>query len=211
MYRPDIDFPLQSTTKNRTEPRKMEQLLDSGFEALAFNCISFGIFTIVNNVWTWVAAITAAITFWRIRAAGVASSSRSFTKPNLKPWSTSIIDRAGDDPKPTLFPSALVSAPAVVTGTISGSPSVCDDIRVSTTKGEKFKLSVYCDGESNDVDGEMTVRGRSCGGEWWESWERVFRVRKGERGWYRYQDLTAINGNVVRLWDDKLIMKNLRQ
>ncbi|KAK8343485.1 hypothetical protein V6Z11_A07G018000, partial [Gossypium hirsutum] len=197
MYRSDINFPLQSTNKSRTEPRKMEQLLDSGFEALAFNCISFGIFTIVNNVWTWVAAITAAISFWRIRAAGVASSSRSVTKPNLKPWSTSIIDRAGDDPKQTLFPSALVSAPAVVTGTISGSPSVCDDIRVSTTKGEKFKLSVYCGGESDDVDSEMTVTGRSCGGEWWDR--------------YRYQDLTAINGNAVRLWDDKLIMKNLRQ
>ncbi|XWS72310.1 hypothetical protein CRYUN_Cryun02cG0029000 [Craigia yunnanensis] len=191
----------------------MNQLLDSPLEALACSYVSFGIFTIVNNLWTWIAVITAAVSFWRIRAAGAATSSCSVKKPDQKP-STCTIHRTEDESrpipeaeeKPTL--SAFVSAPASVAET-SVSPLVCND---GVTKGAKFKLTVYYedDGES-DVDGEMTVvewsdsdgdcNEGSCG-EWWESWERVLSLRKGETGWYRYQDLTAINGNVVRLWDE---------
>ncbi|XVE53930.1 hypothetical protein DITRI_Ditri03aG0041800 [Diplodiscus trichospermus] len=193
----------------------MNQLLDSPLEALAFNYVSFGIFTIVNNLWTWVAVITAALSFWRIRAAaGAATSSFSVEKHNQKP-SICIINRNQDESRLTLeaeekpTPSALVSAPAAVAETRDW-PLVCD---YGVTKGGKFKLSVcYEDDRDSDVDGEMTVREwRSEGGgdckegscrEWWESWERVLRLRKGERGWYLYQDLTALNGNVVKLWDE---------
>ncbi|XWS70116.1 hypothetical protein CRYUN_Cryun03dG0021500 [Craigia yunnanensis] len=191
----------------------MNQLLDSSLEALAFNYVSFGIFTIVNNLWTWVAVITAAVSFWTIRAAGTAISSCSVKKPDQKP-STCIIDRTEDESRPIpeaeekQTPSALISAPASVAET-SVSPLVCND---GLSKGGKFKFTVYYedDGES-DVDGEMKVTKWSDGegdckegscGEWWESWERVLSVRKGETGWYRYQDLTTINGNVVRLWDE---------
>ncbi|KAL2338814.1 hypothetical protein Fmac_013260 [Flemingia macrophylla] len=40
--------------------------------------------------------------------------------------------------------------------------------------------------------------------EWWESWERFLRIRRGQnpKGCYTFQDLTALNGSVVRLWDD---------
>ncbi|XVE70752.1 hypothetical protein DITRI_Ditri10aG0096200 [Diplodiscus trichospermus] len=194
----------------------MNQLLDSPLEALAFNYVSFGIFTIVNNLWTWVAVITAAVSFWRIRAAGAATSSRSVKNHDQKP-PTCINDRNEDqsrstpeaEEKPT--PSALVSAPASA-GETSGSPLVCNDIGLGVTKGGKFKLTVYYEdeGESN-IDGEMRVTEWSDGksdctegrnGEWWESWERVLSMSKGETWWYRYQDLTVINGNVVRLWDE---------
>ncbi|KAI6679783.1 hypothetical protein NL676_033664 [Syzygium grande] len=37
---------------------------------------------------------------------------------------------------------------------------------------------------------------------WWWSWEGVVRLRNGEREWYKFQDMRAINGNVVRLWDE---------
>ncbi|XP_022756407.1 uncharacterized protein LOC111304154 [Durio zibethinus] len=193
----------------------MNQLLDSPLEALAFNYISFGIFTVVNNLWTWVAVVTgtAAISFWRIRATCAATSSCSVKKPDQKP-STCITDRTEDDSRPIpedeekLASSALVSAPASLAGT-SVSPLVCNG---RVTKGGKFKLTVYYedDGES-DEDGETTATEWSDGdddckegscGEWWESWERVLSVRKGETGWYRYQDLTVINGNVVRLWNE---------
>ncbi|XVF35179.1 hypothetical protein REPUB_Repub18cG0122800 [Reevesia pubescens] len=195
----------------------MNQLLDSPLEALAFNYVSFGIFTIVNNLWTWVAVITAAVSFWRIRAAGAATSTCSVKSPDQKPSTTSIIDRAQDDSRPIseaeekpTIPSASVSAPAAVAET-SVSPLVCNN---GVTKGGKFKLTVYYkdDGES-DIDGEMKTikergsdgdgdcKGGSCG-EWWENWERALSLRNGEKGWYRFQDLTALNGNVVRLWDE---------
>ncbi|KAK8581861.1 hypothetical protein V6N13_144856 [Hibiscus sabdariffa] len=177
----------------------MNQLLDSRLQVLAFDYVSFGIFTIVNNLWTWVAVITAALSFWRIRAAGVATSSCSVQSHEQGP-STPVISRpiTEVEEKPT------VSAPA----------SVC--INDGVTKNGKSKLTVYYDddiaGESNVnhettetewSNGEGYCMGGSCGGDWWESWESVLRLRKGEtEGWYRYQDLTAVNGNVVRLWDD---------
>ncbi|KAH1067543.1 hypothetical protein J1N35_032530 [Gossypium stocksii] len=188
----------------------MNQLLDSHLEALAFNYVSFGIFTIVNNLWTWVAVITAAVSFWRIRAAGAATSSYSVKGREQRP-STSIDARRPipevEEKHPTA--STSVSAPASVTET-SVSPLVFND---GVTKGGKSTLTVYYEddigGESDgDIDGETTGKewcdgGGYCKeGEWWESWERVLKLRKGEMGWYRYQDMSAINGNVVRLWDE---------
>ena len=143
----------------------MNQLFDSPLEDLAFNYVSFGIFTIVNNLWTWVAVITAAVSFWTIRAAGAAISSCFVRKPDQKP-STCIIDRTEDESRPIPeaeekpTPSALVSTPASVVET-SFSPLVCND---GVSKRGKFKLTVYYedDGES-DVDGEMKVTNWSDG------------------------------------------------
>ncbi|XVE97851.1 hypothetical protein REPUB_Repub03eG0054500 [Reevesia pubescens] len=196
----------------------MNHLLDSPLEALAFNDVSFGVFTIVNNLWTWVALITAAVSFWKIRTAGAAATSSCSVKSHdQNPSTTSIFDPVQAESRPILeaeeklCPSALVSAPAASATETSVTPFFCND---KVSKGGKFKLTVYYedDGESDDIDGEMTVmeywsngdgdyKEVRCGaGEWWESWERLLSMRKGETGWYRYQDLTAINGNVVRLW-----------
>ncbi|XP_019189010.1 PREDICTED: uncharacterized protein LOC109183384 [Ipomoea nil] len=41
--------------------------LESPLEAIAFNYLSYGFLTAVNNVWTWVAVLTAAVSFWRIK------------------------------------------------------------------------------------------------------------------------------------------------
>ena len=44
------------------------------------------------------------------------------------------------------------------------------------------------------------VRGGDDG--WCENWENLWRMRIGDdMGWYRYQDLRVMDGNVVRLWD----------
>ncbi|KAE8724471.1 hypothetical protein F3Y22_tig00010526pilonHSYRG00014 [Hibiscus syriacus] len=83
-------------------------------------------------------------------------------------------------------------------------------VRLQWRGDEKWEAQVDCyyeediDGETTDTEwseGDGNCTEGSCGGDRWESWERVLRLRKGETGWYRYQDLTAINGNVVRLWD----------
>ncbi|KAE8665288.1 Plant invertase/pectin methylesterase inhibitor superfamily protein [Hibiscus syriacus] len=181
----------------------MNQLLDSPLEALAFNYLSFGIFTVLNNLWTWIAVLTAALSFWRIRAAAV--SSRYVQSNDPKP-STSISDRAPDESPPVPEPDNKPTPSASVAET-SVWPLVCRGV----TRG-KFKLTVYHDddGEKSDVDVDVDsgVRGMGPGdgggecNQWWESWEGVLKLRNGETGWYKYQDLTALNGNVVRLWDE---------
>ncbi|VVB05214.1 unnamed protein product [Arabis nemorensis] len=77
----------------------------------------------------------------------------------------------------------------MVTETEDWSSLLCND---GVTKG---KLTVYYDDQ--EIDGESTTV-HYGGGEWWE---RVVRMRNEADGWYRYVDLTEVNGNVVRLWD----------
>ncbi|KAK8597638.1 hypothetical protein V6N13_095038 [Hibiscus sabdariffa] len=180
----------------------MNQLLDSPLEALAFNYVSFGIFTLVNNLWTWVAVVTAALSFWRIRAAACSSGCVQSNDPEP---STSVSAESRPVSEVDAKPSLSLSASVVETTITSDSPLVCRGV----TKGGKFKLTVYYD-DDGEADGGVKITGRSDSGgggdckcnEWWESWERVLRLRNGETGWYRCQDLTALNGNVVRLWDE---------
>ncbi|KAE8735287.1 Plant invertase/pectin methylesterase inhibitor superfamily protein [Hibiscus syriacus] len=183
----------------------MNQLLDSPIESLAFNYVSFGIFTVGNNLWTWIAVVTAALSFWKIRAAAGAVVSSGYVQSNDPKPSTSISDESPPVPEP----DSEQPTPSSSVVDTSVSPLVCRGEVV--TRG-KFKLTVYFDddGEESDVDvddGGVRVTGRSDGGggdcnEWWESWEGVLKLRNGETGWYRHQDLSALNGNVVRLWDE---------
>lgn len=54
--------------------RKMSAL-GTPLDALALDFLSFGFFPVViNNIWAWVAVITAAVSFWRIRAVGPLAS-----------------------------------------------------------------------------------------------------------------------------------------
>lgn len=175
----------------------MNLLEDSNLEALTFNYLSFGV---INNLWTWIAVITAAVSFWKIRASGC-------PKPELLP---PLDDRVSDrpDPEPEVSELDAVSEPACAPRVVVGYGGADID---GVTKG---KFTVYYE---DDVECEseeaLTVtdewedrRGRSdgCDSEWWEGWERLLRLRVGEieNGWYTCQDLTALNGNVVRLWDD---------
>lgn len=34
-----------------------------------------------------------------------------------------------------------------------------------------------------------------------DGWEMVLKMKTAEMGWYLYQDLTVLDGNVVRLWN----------
>ncbi|KAK8477176.1 hypothetical protein V6N13_057971 [Hibiscus sabdariffa] len=186
----------------------MNQLLDSPHHVLAFNYVSFGILTVVNNLWTWVAVVTAGLSFWTIRTAavaGVTTSSGCVQSDGQKP-APPISGPAQDESRPILEAGDKPTPPAFVVGT-SVSPLVSRGV----TEGGKFKVRVYYedDREKSGVDfdghGEVTVRGWSDGvggGDCSEWWERELTLRKGEMGWYRYQDLTALNGNVVRLWDE---------
>ncbi|XP_011039930.1 PREDICTED: uncharacterized protein LOC105136332 isoform X2 [Populus euphratica] len=185
-------------------------VLDSPIDALAFDYVNLGILAIINNLWTWVAVITAAVSFWRIRAAGAV---KTLAEPSPSPDYIERQITESSHPETSSSSTATTATPKSVTepaapGSVSSSPSVFED---NGPKKGKFVVYYQDDDRQNegnldddDEDGEeeLTVLGewRRCGGEI-TLWERMLRVSMGEYGWYRCQDLTVINGNVVRLWD----------
>ncbi|GKV17981.1 hypothetical protein SLEP1_g28420 [Rubroshorea leprosula] len=182
----------------------MDHVLDSPLEALTFNYVSFGIFSLVNNLWPLVAVITAAVSFWKIKAAaGITPLKKLVDDTPAAPLScvnhrekllSSMMEEEA---------STSCSSPAsVVTPDQSGSYD-------GMTKGRnKFVLYYEDDGGEMTVASEEKEYSSDCddGGmseeRYWGSWERMLRMRTAEMGWYRYQDLTVINGNVVRLWEE---------
>ncbi|MED6174951.1 hypothetical protein PIB30_073841 [Stylosanthes scabra] len=172
-------------------------VLDSQVEALAFNYLSFGALTVLNNLWTWLALLTAAFSFWKIRSSGCPEP--EISDPTREPITEAPI------------PEAVTPSPPVESVTVSDVVplAVTDDVD-GVRKG---KFTVYYEEEGDDDDAQC-MRGEregsltltlteGCEGEWWEKWERLLRLRNGvsEDGWYTCQDLTELNGNVVRLWD----------
>ncbi|CAL1357421.1 unnamed protein product [Linum trigynum] len=182
--------------------------VDSALDPLVFDYISCSVSDIVNNLWTWVAVLTAAVSFWRIRTAAAGEAAPSTPPRN----SSSILRLTLHVPAPPFVlhlktssaavsdevqTEALVSTPK----TPASSPIICDDDDV-VTKG-KFVAYYRQEVEVEVEEEEEQVGGGDNGGDgnaWWETELRV-RMGRGELGWYKYQDLTAINGNVVRLWD----------
>ncbi|XP_050216114.1 uncharacterized protein LOC126667194 [Mercurialis annua] len=180
-------------------------VFDSPVEALAFNYVNFGVLTVVNNLWTWLALLTAAVSFWRIRS--------TVTITNTAACSINYDSRLGHESSPPVDVTSEPDEPATTiddlpscSPTPSSKPLVFEEDNL--TKGTNNKFIMYyeddreCDGGSVCGGDELTVVeewGYRSGG--WEA-ERVLKMRMGEMGWYRCQDLTVINGNVVRLWDD---------
>ncbi|XP_010420925.1 PREDICTED: uncharacterized protein LOC104706426 [Camelina sativa] len=189
--------------------------LESPLEALAFQYASVGAFAAVNNVWTWIAVVTAAVSFWRIRVT---------TNGDGDGHACVLLEESRTGPvKETVarVKETVTNTPQSITATVKETVArvketvaktemlTCDD---GVTKGKKLKMYYEVDVDSDEgrcIDGDLTaVTGNyggglgDCGGEWWGKWEGVVRMRNGDDGWYRYLDLTVINGNVVRLWDD---------
>ncbi|KAL4613871.1 hypothetical protein ACB092_07G013100 [Castanea dentata] len=183
----------------------------SPLEALALDYINVGFQTIVNNLWTWVAVITAAVSFWRIRVAtgGAVAATSSDESPSQPPPPRYDQSSIGSKPVSEIkVPDVLLPRDDEEPVSISGSGiREVDDVKSDgVTKGVKFFAAYYEENDCGEDDGESTaeesgVDGAVKVGEWWDSWERVLRMKMGEMGWYKYQDLTELNGNVVRLWD----------
>ncbi|KAF5748398.1 hypothetical protein HS088_TW04G00351 [Tripterygium wilfordii] len=179
-------------------------VLESPIDALAFGYVSYGVLNIVNNLWTWVAFVTAAVSFWRIRSAGAVSSSVKCVPP-ISQKAREVLpqtDRPVENQNPRFQTSAPAQSPAPAA---AASSEAVSGFEVNGVSRGKFTVFYEDEGES---DGGLTgvklseyEESEVLCSEWWESWERVLRTRRGERSWYSYQDLTVINGNVVRLWD----------
>lgn len=175
--------------------------LDSPLEALAFNYLNYGLLTVVNNIWTWVAVLTAAVSFWRIRASSehprgklLDGSSQTLLLPSPLVEKVAVDEHVDEVQEPEQMSWSSKTTP------------FCGLENEGVTKG-KFTLYYYCNEEESEKCGTSTMDNGGNGereedGEgWWSKWEMVMKMRRGDDEWYRYQDMSLINGNVVRLWD----------
>uniref|UniRef100_A0A5B7BVN6 Uncharacterized protein n=1 Tax=Davidia involucrata TaxID=16924 RepID=A0A5B7BVN6_DAVIN len=178
--------------------------LNSPLEALAFNYVTFGFLTVVNNIWTWIAVVTAAVSFWRIRVAGSPKPDpRAARNPDVSP-NSKVVSQPPDTVAEPVSSSSTAASLATMT------PCVWAVESDGATKGN---FTVYYEDDRRGGDGELTLTGKldadgdfgSGGGEWsYDVCDRsMLRMRMGDdMGWYRFQDMTVFDGNVVRLWDD---------
>lgn len=181
--------------------------VDSTLEALTLHYVGIGLFSVVNNIWTLAALVTAAVSFWRLRGASLLlhlpGHSRRVGSLHEREYTSKSIDSG---PESSIRES--VTVPAVILDTdTAAAPLACID---GATKG-KF-VAYYREDEECDVaaavEEEEKVCDQSLAGEWWEGWEKAWRMRrkgaeKGTGGWYNYQDLEVLNGSVVRLWEEE--------
>ncbi|KAK4428805.1 hypothetical protein Salat_1180400 [Sesamum alatum] len=183
--------------------------LDSPLEALALNYLTYGFLTAVNNIWAWLAVITAAVSFWRIRAL----SSAPVSTPRRSQ------DTASTSSAPPELDERAVSEPATVSTTgetqLSSSPTKTSCPTLEREGSTKTKFSLYYEeddfrvdddgGENEDDGGGAAVVGEKSGRCLSsDDWERMMVVvRMGDMGWYRWQDRAVFDGSVVRLWEGR--------
>ncbi|KAL0344994.1 UNVERIFIED_CONTAM: hypothetical protein Sradi_4330700 [Sesamum radiatum] len=183
---------------------EMSALYHSPFESLALDYLSCGFLTVVNSVWTWLAVITAALSFWRIRAL----SSPLVSKPEPRGSIQDVVSTSKDEVGHAL---ASASTPGETKHLLSAGPTTsCSGAEGEGSSKVKFSLC-YNEDISWESDEDEDVGGCNGGGPavtmsgkigWWSEdvWERTTVVRMGDMGWYRCQDLAALDGSVVRLW-----------
>ncbi|GFY98560.1 hypothetical protein Acr_12g0011010 [Actinidia rufa] len=175
--------------------------LESPLEALAFNDLSFGFLTGINNLWTWVAVITAAVSFWRIRASGTVAVKSEHRSRNLN-------DSSPPRVSSSLHTEEATDEPAFISRRTTTAPPM--EATEGATRG-KFTVYFEKEGEGEGAseeevdDGGVGSLGAVVRGGYdglCENWENLWRMRiRDNMGWYRYQDLTVMDGNVVKLWD----------
>ncbi|XP_030470453.1 uncharacterized protein LOC115688690 [Syzygium oleosum] len=189
----------------------MSTVMDSPLVALASDYASFGFLASASNLWTWIVVIsTAALSFWRIRASASSAISRRVSEEYLSSLSSSsssredeIVNADRSFPQPASCGTVEVEfeSGASTPPPLSLTWFECDGGGV--TKG---KFTTYYEEDRREDEPPLpatTTDEAEFGGRgWWWSWEGVVRLRNGEREWYQFQDLRAINGNVVRLWDE---------
>ncbi|KAG8056871.1 hypothetical protein GUJ93_ZPchr0002g24857 [Zizania palustris] len=183
--------------------------------------------TTVGSLWAcWlVAALAAAFGLWCIRAGAAAGSS---AKPDAGGGVRSALveDKQPKRPRSVASSSAVVVDEAAELVAAASSPSEPSStpckVRFTAYYGGSGRhddgvvdgVRRCADGDDNDDgDGEgekpqrrpspgMTSRRRSTAMSTTPPWEeREMAVRwRGDLGWYRHLDMSALDGSVVRLW-----------
>ncbi|XAR67224.1 hypothetical protein NMG60_11013704 [Bertholletia excelsa] len=195
--------------------------LDSPLEALVFGYLSLGFLNSVNNIWAWIAVVTAAVSFWSIKAAGACTLKSDCLRgtipdesPTKSPVSSSSPDTAVKcEPAPTASTSMATTSTSVPSfpsteltteGTTKGKFTACYVVDKQEEESDSGAVEVNDVGGICDIwmvgGGDIAFRWEGC-----REWERIIMLRKeieDEMGWYAYQDLRVVDGSVVRLWDD---------
>lgn len=150
----------------------------------------------------------AAVGFWRIRIVG--------SKPDGSDASTLFTAPAPlEEPQQKVVPEVQITENEA---SLSSSCSVNRSIEIASTP--KVRFTAYFEEEDDcigcchveDEEEEPTVEVAEEFGHRevevsWEReeveviWEDMVVRRRGDLGWYSYQDMAVLNGNVVRLWD----------
>ncbi|XP_078432774.1 uncharacterized protein LOC144704286 [Wolffia australiana] len=134
-----------------------------------------------GTLWTWLAVLAAALGFWRFRSAAVSRKSNALSPP----------------------PPAATAAAAVGECGAATSVFVAGGAAIGVGESALFRFSAADDDtqwsaageaaaeEEEEEEEEMTWQGGGIG-----PW-------RGDLGWYEALDMGALNGSVVRLWDDE--------
>ncbi|KAJ4952937.1 hypothetical protein NE237_029769 [Protea cynaroides] len=197
-------------------------VFQSPLEAIAFNYVSFGFLSTVQSLLTCVAIVTAAISFWIIRAVGPNSFHRikssidsplsSDCRSTLHVSPPSLPVSTLSEPEPELEKEKPVHQEEQGCSSLVGVGAIEFEDYNSNDRIIKDKFTLYYDDENSTGGGEFHVDGDGAdvvcsyreepynySNELW-SWDGILVGRGGDLGWYRSQDLTVLNGNVVRLW-----------
>ncbi|XP_021756693.1 uncharacterized protein LOC110721803 [Chenopodium quinoa] len=184
--------------------------LDSPLESLAFIPVNLGplLSAVVNNIWAWLAVVTAAVSFWRIHNSSIkttSSSSHIFLSP---------------PPTPEPAPTVPKTTPFVRKGGVEEEEKETEEEEeeVLTRGNSKKFFTVFCEERENDENEDGEVDGGDYNDDdevdeeknewvmikrWGSSSELTVEMRGGDLGWYSYQNRKVIDGSVVRLWGEE--------
>ncbi|XP_058109034.1 uncharacterized protein LOC131252185 [Magnolia sinica] len=165
--------------------------LGSPSESLLLSSYSL---TTLSSFCTCVAVLTAAVSLWRIRAVGSLSRPKSILTPS-SPDRTDEKDAAAIQKPP---------APREPSDLTPSTSSRCEPALSAGADGvRRRKFTAYYEEAGIGDEGVDDVSDAVCsvGGGFDQVRIRLPVTRTVDLGWYWGQDLTVLNGSVVRLWD----------
>lgn len=137
----------------------------------------------------WIAALTAALGLWRFVSRPHAPIPTPTSAPVLGPTE-----------------AAVLAAPAPAARASPATPAACHVMGALGSPRSRFTVVFNCEElpEACPVEGGEGAEEEEeeSSGRTWELRGPLWTGVRGDLGWYRYQDRTAIDGSVVRLWDD---------
>lgn len=179
-------------------------LLEMPLEAIVLRFHSLPAAIAAGSLWACLAVLAAAVGFWRIRAGGSRSDvSLPHSPTPLKseqaqaPSPAPAPEPEPKSPKPTVrAPHCHVEDAGTPKARFTAYYGSCDWFDVEDDADEQAEVD-----NGRKDDGAGVVRAHLTAPLKGFGWEGVIVRRRGDLGWYRYQDLTSLNGSVVRLWD----------
>ncbi|XP_076913446.1 uncharacterized protein LOC143572071 [Bidens hawaiensis] len=167
----------------------MAMTMTMELEALAINYLT-------QSVWAWLAFLTAALSFWKIK------SSIHHNNDNISPKLLSPSPPPPPPPPPSPSPPLQTSNQQQTTFCLlenrrNGKYSVYYGEDAYIGRKESRKTIRRHNNNNNNNNNNPDGLG--------DEWEALLKLKTMEMGWYRYQDLTLLDGIVVRFWNHHLV------